>query len=50
MNINTSRNARYGGCLCISGYLFKTSEKKTPIDPDKISEINRFKWLNFGKG
>jgi hypothetical protein len=36
-------------CVFLDIY-FKISEKKTPIDPDKISEINSFKWLNFGKG
>ena len=50
MKINTSRNARYGGCLCSSGHLFQIFRGKTRIDPDKIYEINSFKWLNFGKG
>jgi hypothetical protein len=36
-------------CVFLDVY-FKSSGKKTRIDPDKIYEINSFKWLNFGKG
>jgi hypothetical protein len=36
-------------CIFLDVY-FKCSGEKTRIDPDKIYEINSFKWLNFGKG
>ena len=36
-------------CVFLDIY-FKSSGKKTRIDPDKIYKINSFKWLNFGKG
>jgi hypothetical protein len=36
-------------CVFLDVY-FKSSGKKTRIDPDKIYVINSFKWLNFGKG